>query len=230
MSQMQIAVLGLGSFGYKIATSLSAMGVEVIAIDNSVALVEDIKERVHHAVVANSTDEKALRSIGISDVDTAVNAIGENIEVSILTTAVLRRLGVGKIVARAVSPTHAEILREIGASRIVQIEEQMGEQVAKSLVAPNVLQHITFPAGYTLVEMETSRSFVGKTLQELNLREKYGVLCVALQRRIPFIDEKGHSIIKIEVKPAPNPKDHIRENDVLVLVGIEEGITKVLEI
>lgn len=226
----QVAVIGLGSFGYKIATSLSSMGAEVIAVDINPALVDDIKERVQHAVVADSSDEKVLRSIGISDVDTAVNAIGENVEISIMTTAILRRLGVSKIIARAISPTHAEVLREIGASRVVQIEEQMGEVVAKSLVMSNVFQHITFPSGYTLVEMETPRIFIGKNLQDLDLRQKFGTLCVAIQRKVPSIDDKGHSLMKNQVHPAPDPHDKIHENDTLVLVGSDAGIEKILEL
>lgn len=226
----QVAVIGLGSFGYKIATSLASMGAEVIAVDINPSLVEDIKERVHHAVVADSTDEKIMRSIGVSEVDAAVNAIGENIEVSIMTTVVLRRLGVGKIVARAISPTHAEVLREIGASQVVQIEEQMGEQVAKSLAAANVSQHISFPAGYTLIEIESPRAFFGKSLKDLALRETYGVLCVAIQRKIPAIDDKGHSYLKSQVQASPDPKEKIHENDVLVLVGADSGIEKLLEI
>lgn len=225
----QVAVIGLGSFGYKIATSLASMGAEVIAIDINPSLVEDIKERVQHAVVADSSDEKVLRSVGISDVDAAVNAIGENIEISIMTTVVLRRLGVSKIIARAISPIHAEVLREIGASRVVQIEEQMGDQVARSLVTSNVLQHITFPAGYTLVEMEAPRAFIGKSLNDLDLRHKYGVLCVAIQRKVPAIDDKGHSLMKKQVHPAPDPNDKIHENDILVLVGSEGGIQDILE-
>lgn len=224
----QIAVIGLGSFGYKIAITLASMGAEVIAVDINPSLVDDIKERVHHAVVADSSDEKVLRSIGVSEVDTAVNAIGENIEISIMTTAILRRLGVSKIVARAISPTHAEVLREIGASRVIQIEDQMGEVVAKSLVASNVFQHISFPSGYTLVEMETPRSFIGKSLQDLDLRNKYNVLCVAIQRKVPSIDDKGHSLMKNTIHPAPDPHDKIHENDTLVLAGSEPGIEKML--
>ncbi len=225
----QIAVIGLGTFGYKIATTLASMGAEVIAIDINPNLVEDIKERVHHAVIADSSDEKVLRSIGVHEVDAAVNAIGENVEVSIMTTAILRRLGVSKIIARAISPLHAEVLQEIGASRVVQIEEQMGEQVARSLVTSNVFQHIAFPAGYTLIEIAAPRSFIGKTLKGVDLRGKYGVLCVAIQRKVPAIDDKGHSLMKTVVQPAPDPADKIHENDTLVLVGANEGIEKIME-
>jgi trk system potassium uptake protein TrkA len=226
----QIAVIGLGTFGYKCATTLASMGAEVIALDLDPALVDDIKERVHHAVVVDSNDEKALRSIGISDVDAAVNAIGENIEVSIMTTVILRRLGVSKIIARAISPTHAEVLREIGASQVVQIEEQMGEQVARSLVTSNVFQHIAFPSGYSLIEMVAPRSFIGRTLRDLHLRKNFGALCVAIQRKVPAIDDKGHSLMKNQVHPAPDPGDKIHESDILVLVGAESGINQILEL
>lgn len=226
----QIAVIGLGSFGHKVAVTLAGMGVEVIAIDNDPSLVNSIKERVHQAIVADATDEKSLRSLGISDIDIAVVGIGENMEVSILSTVVLRRLGVGKIIARAISPLHGDVLREIGASRVVHIEEQMGVQVAKSIVASNVFEHITFPAGYSLVEMAAPKVFVGSTLQELSLRQRYGVLCVALERRRPAIDRTGHSLMKDEVNLMPDPQDTIHEDDILVLVGTEDGIRQVVEL
>jgi trk system potassium uptake protein len=226
----QIAVLGLGTFGHKIATMLAGMGVEVIAIDNDEALVDDVKNQVQQAVVADATDEKTMRALGIADVDIAIVGIGENMEVSILATVVLRRLGVGKIIARAISPLHGQVLREIGASRVVHIEEQMGEQIAKSIVAANVFEHITFPAGYSLVEVVTPTSFVGKSLADLQLRQRFGVLCVALQPQTPSIDTAGHSIMETETLLTPDPDKRIREKDILVLVGTESGIQKIVEL
>lgn len=226
----QIAVIGIGSFGHKVASTLASMGVDVIAIDNNPVLIDNVKEQVRQAVVADATDEKVLRSLGISDVDIAVIGIGENMEVSILTTVVLRRLGVGKIIARAISPLHGEVLREIGASRVIHIEEQMGEQVAKSIVASNVFEHMTFPAGYSLVEMATPKEFAGKTLQELQLRQRFGALCVALERKRPAIDRSGHSLLKDDVNLMPAPTDIIHADDILVLVGTEAGIRQIMEL
>ncbi len=151
-------------------------------------------------------------------------------EVSILATLVMRHLGVGKIIARAISPMHGQVLHEIGATKVVHIEEQMGEQVAKSIVTSNVFEHITFPAGYRLMEMAAPSAFVGKTLQQLSLRQKYGVLCVALQRREPTVDNLGHSTMRTETKLTPNPGDIIRAQDVLVLVGTEAGLSSIVEL
>lgn len=120
---MIVTVIGLGTFGSKTATRLFEKGAEVIAIDQNAELVDKIKERVTHAIVVDVTDERAIRSQNISDVDVAIVAIGDNIETSILAVAMLRKLGVGKIIARATSKLHEHVLKEIGASEIVKVEE-----------------------------------------------------------------------------------------------------------
>ena len=118
---MIVAVIGLGTFGAKTATKLYEKGAEVIAIDRNGDLVDKIKDRVTHAVAVDVTSERALRSINISDVDIAVVALGDNIEVSIMAVAMLRKLGAGRVIARATNPLHEHILEEIGASEIIKV-------------------------------------------------------------------------------------------------------------
>ena len=130
---MIIAVIGLGTFGSKTAISLYEKGAEVIAIDLDVRLVDKIKDRVTHAVAINVKDERAMRSVNISDVDSAIVAIGDDIETSILAVAMLRKLGVGRVVARATTSLHEHVLREVGASEIIKVEEEMGEIMALKL-------------------------------------------------------------------------------------------------
>ncbi len=225
---MQIAVIGIGRFGMKLATTVARLGAEVIAVDTREHNVEEVKDRVAQAVIADCTDERAMRAIGISDVDVAVVAIGENLEMSVMSTVVLRRLGVSKIVARAVSQVHEQILKEMGASQIIRIEEQMGEQVAHWLVAPDVLQRISFPGGYTLVEMRVPDKFVGKTLMESRVREDYSLTVAAIQKRIPAISEEGKSHYRIKTITPPNPTDQIGEDDILVMIGEDEKIDQFL--
>ena len=110
--------------------SLYEKGAEVIAIDLDVRLVDKIKDRVTHAVAINVKDERAMRSVNISDVDSAIVAIGDDIETSILAVAMLRKLGVGRVVARATTSLHEHVLREVGASEIIKVEEEMGEIMA----------------------------------------------------------------------------------------------------
>ncbi|MCY4495467.1 MAG: TrkA family potassium uptake protein, partial [Acidimicrobiaceae bacterium] len=150
---MIVAVIGLGTFGAKTAVRLYEKGAEVVAIDKDEALVQKIKDRVTHAVVLDVTDERSLRSVNISDVDVAVVAIGDHIEQSIMAVTMLRKLGVGRVIARATSQIHEHILHEIGASEIILVEEEMGEIIASKIVAPYVLQRYNFAAGYSIVEL-----------------------------------------------------------------------------
>jgi len=223
---MIIAVIGLGTFGAKTATRLFEKGAEVMAIDMNEALVEKIKDRVTHAVALNVIDERSLRSVNISDVDTAVVAIGDNIEMSIMSVAMLRKLGVGRVIARATSRLHEHVLREIGASEIIKVEEEMGEIIASKIVAPHVLQRYNFAAGYSIVEIKMGRKFEGKTLVESRIRHNYSLNIVALQKRIPYITEDGKSSYKIEINDCPMPMDVIEADDVVVLVGTETNFNR----
>ena len=223
---MIVTVIGLGTFGAKTATRLFEKGAEVIAIDNDSELVDKIKDRVTHAVCIDVTDEKSVRSTNISDVDVAIIAIGDNIETSILAVAMLRKLGVGKIIARTTNQLHEHVLREIGASEILKVEEEMGEIVSSKIVAPHVLQRYNFAAGYSIVELKLGKKFEGKTLVESQIRQNYSLNIVALQKRVPFITEDGKSAFRVEINDSPLPMDVIEADDVVVLVGSEKNFDR----
>ena len=223
---MIVAVIGLGTFGAKTAGRLFDKGAEVIAIDKDATLVEKIKDRVTHAVALDITNERSLRSVNISDVDVAVVAIGDNIEMSIMAVATLRKLGVGRVIARATSVMHEHILEEIGASEIIKVEEEMGEIIASKIIAPHVLQRYNFAAGYSIVEMKLGKKFESKTLVESKIRQNYSLNIVALQKRVPYITEDGKSAYRVEINDCPMPMDVIEADDVVVLVGSENNLNK----
>lgn len=220
---MIVAVIGLGTFGARTASRLHDKGAEVIAIDLDEELVDKIKDRVTHAVVLDVTDERSLRSVNISDVDTAVVAIGDNIQMSIMAVAMLRKLGVGRVVARATSSLHEHVLREIGASEIVKVEEEMGEIIASKIIAPHVLQRYNFAAGYSIVELRLGKKFEGKTLVESRIRQSYNLNIVALQKRVHYITEEGKASYRVEINDAPMPMDVIDSEDIVVLVGSDKN-------
>jgi trk system potassium uptake protein TrkA len=220
---MIIAVIGLGTFGAKTAVRLYEKGAEVIAIDINDDLVDKLKDRVTQAVSLDVTDERALRSVNISDVDTAVVAIGDNIQMSIMSVAMLRKLGVGRVIARATSTLHEHVLREIGASEIIKVEEEMGEIIASKIIAPHVLQRYNFAAGYSIVELKLGKTFEGKTLVESKIRQNYNLNIVALQKRIPYVNEDGKASYRVEINDSPMPMDVIEADDVVVLVGSDKN-------
>jgi len=223
---MIIAVIGLGTFGAKTAVRLFEKGAEVLAIDSNPELVDRIKDRVSHAICIDVTQEKSLRAVNISDVDTAIVAIGDNIEMSIMSVAMLRKLGVGRVVARATTQLHEHVLREIGASEIIKVEEEMGEIVASKIAAPHVLQRYNFAAGYSIVELKLGKSFEGKTLVESQIRQNYSLNIVALQKRVPYISEEGKAAYRVVINDSPLPMDVIEQDDIVVLVGSEKNLDR----
>ncbi len=226
---MIVAVIGLGTFGAKAATRLYEKGAEVIAIDRNEELVDKIKDRVTHAVSIDVTNERSLRSLNISDVDVAVVAIGDHTEQSIMAVASLRKLGVGRVIARATSVIHEHVLHEIGASEIIKVEEEMGETIASKIIAPHVLQRYNFAAGYSIVELKLGKNFYGKTLVDSKIRQNYSLTIVALQKRVSYITEDGKSAFKVEVNDSPSPMDIIEVDDIVVLVGSEQNFNKLFE-
>lgn len=220
----QFAVIGLGRFGRKVAETLAKKGVPVIAIDSKQELVAKVSDFVTKAVQIDSTDEEALVASGIKDVDVAVVSMGEDIESSVLTTALLKNLDIKEIVARACTPLHAQILKMVGATRVVFPEEDMGIRVANSVLSPGVLEYIELGADYTLAEIEAKSESIGRTINELDLRSKYGINVLIVKRKVFEAGEKTDEILEKEVKVLPTSDYKIQEGDVLVVVGNSKDI------
>jgi trk system potassium uptake protein len=210
----QFAVIGLGRFGASVAATLYEMGHDVLAIDAEEERIENIVDKVTHAVVADSTSENALKSLGITNFDVVIVSIGQDIQASILTTLVLKELGVSYIVAKARTDLHGKVLQKIGADRIVFPERDMGVRVANNLVATNVLDLIELSPDYSIVEILAPDIMVGKSLAELNMRQKFGVNVMAIR-------SAGKPM---NISPAAT--DRVYEGDVLVVVGENDCIQK----
>ena len=222
----QFAVIGLGTFGQRVARTLMQKGSEVVAIDMDAAKVEAVKDDVTRAICLDATDEDTLAHSGVLDLDAVVVAMGEHMEEAILITALLKRLGAGYIVARAASELYAQILRDVGADRTVIIEDQMADQVAKTMVAPDIIDQLQLSTGHSLVEMKPLRDMVGKKLGELDVRRKYQVNIIAIKKRIPVINEDGESTFDEKTNDVPGPDDRIEAGDVLVIVGADAELER----
>ncbi len=178
----QVLVVGLGRFGMAVARTLYRMGDDVLAVDIDSQLVQSIADEVSHAVMADAADPDALRQLGVSDFDTAVVAIGTNVQASILTTLNLRECGCRYIVAKAITAQHAKILERVGADRVVFPEVETGIRVARTLTARAVRDYLDLGPGYGIAEIRLPASFVGKTLDEIALGERYKLTLIAVVR------------------------------------------------
>jgi len=218
------AVIGLGRFGKRLAMLLAEGGADVIAIDNDRELVESVRDDVALAVCLDCTDEEALRAQGIDKVDAAIVGIGSSLEASSLTTVILKQMGVPRVIARASSSIHAQILSRIGADEIVNPEHESAERWRNRLLAPAILERIPVAEGYSLVQVAAPESFLDKTLGELNVHQKHGVLVVAIRRTTTQTDSRGKTAPHESVLAGPGPKDVIRAGDVLTLIGRDDAI------
>jgi trk system potassium uptake protein TrkA len=209
----QFAVIGLGRFGSAVAITLAKMGYEVLGIDVNQERVNEMAETITESVKADAIDEQSLKALGIRNFDVVIVAIGRDIQASILTTVILKDMGVGKVIAKAQTELHGKVLERIGADKVVFPERDMGEKLAKVLVSENIIDEITLSPEYDVVEMAAPNIFYGKTLEKLNVRNKYGISILAIRR--------GSDIIV-----SPDAKQIISDRDILVVIGKNEKIRR----
>ena len=217
----QFAVIGLGRFGSSVARALAAKGHGVLAIDVSEHMTQELSDVVTQAVCLDATDEKALRSVGVENVDVAIVATGTNLEASILITLNLKEIGIKEIVCKAVKEDHKKALEKIGATRVVQPEKEMGIRVANSLVSSSVIEHIELSSESSIVELIPPKEFIGKSLREIDVRAKFGVTVIAMKRKIPSASKKEEEEI---VNVSPQAGDIIKKGDILVVLGPNKNI------
>jgi trk system potassium uptake protein TrkA len=178
----QFAVIGLGRFGSSVAKTLVKLDHEILAIDQRGHIVQEMSSIVTHAVQADSTDEEAMKAIGIRNFDVVIVAIGEDIQASILTTLILKELGVPQIIVKASNDLHGKVLQKIGADKVIFPERDMGERTARNLISSNLVDHFEFSQDYSIAEIKVPSEMVGKNLKQLDIRAKYSCNIIAIKK------------------------------------------------
>ena len=206
----QIAVIGLGRFGYSLAVTLSKLNVEVLAVDVEEGPVKAVSNEVTSAVQADATDMSVLMELGMRNFDVVVVGMS-GFEASLMTTLHLKELGVNRVVVKAASDVHGKILEQLGADSVVFPEKDMGERVAFSLVSGSVIDHIELADNYTVAEIVIPNRIAGRTLRNLNIRNEYGLTVMAIKRSN-----------KVNVRFSPD--EPLLEGDVLVVIGETQGV------
>src|SRR5690625_387118 len=168
----EFAVIGLGRFGGSICRELSLEGLEVLAIDNDEDKINEFKNIASLAVIADATDEAALKELGINNIDHVIVAIGDNIQASILTTVILTELGIKKITVKAQNDYHEKILNKIGANQVVHPERDMGKRIAHSIISSNILDYLELSEEHSIVEVIAGKKIDRKTLIDLDIRAR----------------------------------------------------------
>ncbi|MBI4040286.1 MAG: TrkA family potassium uptake protein [Deltaproteobacteria bacterium] len=226
----QFAVIGLGDFGLNLIETLSKGESQIIAIDIDKTKVQLVKDMVTHALQLDSTQENALLEAGLHDVDTAIICMGKDIQDNILTTAILKRMGIPEIIARASSPLHEQILREVGATRIVNPEKDMGIRIGRQLLYSKLEDSVDLSQGYVLADVRVPVPFIGKTIGDVRFRTKYKVNVIALKKTKKLGRRADDRAVVQEYNSLPTAEDLLDKDTVLVLVGQRDDIDRVASI
>ncbi|KHE68643.1 MULTISPECIES: TrkA family potassium uptake protein [Capnocytophaga] len=210
-------VIGLGEFGKSVAKTLYSNNATVLVIDAKENLIKQALNEgiIEEAIILDATDEIALKKVVRDDFDTAFVSVGDNIQASILITLQLKELGVKNIICKAVNHTQEKVLYKIGATQVIFPEESMGEKVAYSVLRPTIIDYFKFAEDYFIYEVKVPKTYVGKSLMELNLRHKYEINILAVK----------HFDGKMDVTPDPNIK--LNKDDLLIILSRENVIDRV---
>lgn len=213
---MKICVIGVGRFGYHVATKLAERGVDVLAVDTNESVIANIRDKVTHAVCMRANDEETLRSIGADEMDTVVVAMGDDFAQSILITALLKqKLKVPNVIARAVTAVHKEILELIGADYVILPEQEMGSRLADKL-SLRFGNFIRITENFSVSYLKTPERFVGKAIADLPLKDQY---------HVTLVGKKEHDKI-VEL-----PEEYVIEHDdILAVAGLNNDLERLAKL
>lgn len=212
----EFVVIGLGRFGGSIVRELVEQGADVMAIDSSSERVEEFASIATQAIIADTTDEVVVKSLGLKNFEHVIVAIGEDIQASILTTLILKELGVPQITVKAQNNYHEKVLRKIGADKVVHPERDMGIRIANNVLSTNVLDYLELSDEHSIMELKAVDNIIGKTLIELDIRAKYGINIVGIKRG-------NHIIVSLD------PNDPIQAGDLLLVIGADVDINRFMK-
>jgi trk system potassium uptake protein TrkA len=225
------AVIGLGNFGNAVATLLSEKGMEVLAIDADENKVENIVNKVAHAVQMNATNEQSLKEIGMEDVHTAIVSVGDDIASSLLICTYLKdTLKIKNVIAKATDQKHARVLEKIGVDKIIFPEYESARRLADTLISPNIFDIIELSDKHNIMEIKAPSSFFGRTLEEIDIRKRFDVNIIAIKRNVPKAKDDFENDFEETTIISPSPKEQIVEGDVLIMIGLKEHLENIEKI
>ena len=203
----------MGSFGESVALTLENMGCDVLVMDDSYEKIQDISDKVSYAMKADVADPDALQALGGKNLDGVVVAVSENLEAGIMATMLCKEMGIPLVVAKAKNKLQGAILKRVGADRIVYPEIEMGSRVAKSLVSREFMDWIELSNDYSMVEIAVPDKWVGRTLVDINVRERLGINVVGI-------------IINGKIDVTLDPQKPLPEGGILIVIGANDVLEK----
>jgi len=225
---MKYIVIGLGIFGTSLAKKLTEQGHEVIGVDNQIEKVETLKESITHAICLNSKDELAIKSLPLKTTDVVIVCIGEDEGANIMTTALLKKMKVKRIISRSISSLHETILEAMGVTDIISPEEESADRWGKKLTTEDIYNSFELNKDYSILEVLVPKKFDGKSIEEIGFNKVYNVLVLTIMRPVEERNMIGISKTVNKIQDHATAETILNEGDIMVLYGKNKNIQKLL--
>lgn len=213
MAKKEFVVFGLGRFGRSVATTLAESGCGVLVVDINQDKVQDMADIVTYAVRGDVTDTEMLQTLGLSNFDGAIVAIGENLEASVMVTILAKEMGIPYVMAKAQNDLHAKVLKKVGVDLVVFPEKETGIRLAHNLVMGNFFNVIELSSNFSLMELDVPMEWDGYSLKDLNIRAKHNINVIGIKKK----DE-------LDINPGPDEK--LSKDDILVVIGDNDSLNR----
>lgn len=221
---MKYIIIGLGNFGSSLAKKLTALGNEVIAVDKNMAKLDAYKEKISHTICLDATDEEAVSGLPLKDTDVVLIAIGKDERANIMSTALFKNLETNRLISRAISSLHEKVLLAIGVDEIVRPEDESAERWSKKLSLTNVVDSFELNNDYSIIEAKVPEGYVGKTVKEVDFRNKFNLLVLTIIKKVEVKSLLGKKIVESQIQGIGPENDVLQENDILALYGSNEDL------
>jgi trk system potassium uptake protein TrkA len=228
---MKFIIIGLGNFGSSLAEKLTRMGHEVIGVDNKIEKIESIKDKVTHAICMDCRNQECIKNLPLKNTDVVIVSIGEDEGANLLTTALLKKMNVPRLISRSVSPIHETILEAMEVTEIVRPEEETAERWAKKLTTTGMIDSFELTENYSIVEVKVPRKFAGKTVAEVGFNRDYNVIVLTIMKNVKERNILGlfRKVTKLSIEGVATAQTLLIEGDVMVLYGHNDNISELLK-
>ncbi len=227
---MKYIIIGLGNFGASLAQKLTEQGNEVIAIDTNMSKVDAYKEKISHTICMDATDEFTVSGLPLKDTDIVLVAIGENQGANIMTTALLKNLGVKRLISRAINPLHEKVLEALGVDEIVHPEEETAERWAKKLCLSNVVDSFELNDDYSIIEAIVPSDYVGKSVRDVGFRRQFNLLVLRVIKKVEVKSTFGKNKTENQIQGVASADNILQTGDILVLFGSNNDLQSFLKL
>ena len=228
---MKFIIIGLGNFGFALAEKLSQQGHEVIGVDKTIDKIEEIKDKITHAICLDCSHQAAVNSLPLKNTDVVIVAIGEDVAGNLLTTALIKKTGVPRLISRSISNIHETILGSMEITEIVRPEVETAERWAKKLTSSGLVDSFELTDKYSVVEVVIHEKFAGKTIEEIGFNKDYNVIVLTVMKSVK--DESKIGIVKkspkFQIEGIAKAETILNEGDIMVLYGTNKDIRSLLK-